>query len=251
MKKWIAAISAILVCTAAAPAEPQESCPVPGYLLFGDAPLERVSASANKDKKLKIVVIGTTSATLPGADGASAAFPARLEAALKRRLPKLDISLVTRTKPRQTAAEMSESVEKLLVDEKPNLVVWQTGTYDALKGVDPEEFRSSISDGVEALHTGGADVVLMNMQYSPRTESMIALGAYLDNMRWVAREREVPVFDRNAIMRHWNDVGTIDLYAATKDVGMAKRVHDCIGRALAAMVIDGAHLEALEAKPAQ
>jgi hypothetical protein len=251
MKKWIAALSAVLVCTAAAPAEPQDSCPVPGYLLYGDAPLERVSASANKDKKLKVVVIGTTSATLPGADGANAAFPARLDAALKRRLPKLDINLVTVTKPRQTAAEMSDSIEKLIVDEKPNLVVWQTGTFDAMKGVDPEEFRSSISDGVETLHTGGADVILVNMQYSPRTDSMIALGAYLDNMRWVAREREIPLFDRNAIMRNWNDTGAIDLYAATKDVGMAKRVHDCIGRALAALVIDGARLEALEAKPAQ
>lgn len=251
MKKWIAAIVAILVCTAAAPAEPQDSCPVPGYLLFGDAPLERVSASANKDKKLKIVVLGTASAMVPGPDGSNAAFPARLEATLKRRLPNIDVALITQTKPRQTAAEMSESIEKLIVDEKPNLVVWQTGTFDAMKGVDPEEFRSSISDGVEALHTGGADVILMNMQYSPRTESMIALGAYIDNMRWVAREREIPLFDRNAIMRHWNDVGAIDLYKATKDVSMAKRVHDCVGRALAAMVIDSAHLEALEAKPAQ
>lgn len=251
MKKWIAAIVAILVCTAVAPAEPQDACPVPGYLLFGDAPLERVAAAVNKDKKLKIVVIGTASAMLPGPDGANAAFPARLEATLKKRLPKAEISLVTLTKPRQTAAEMSDSIEKLIVDDKPNLVVWQTGTYDAMKGVDPETFRSSISDGVETLHTGGADVVLMNMQYSPRTESMIALGAYLDNMRWVAREREVPLFDRNAIMRHWNDVGAFDLYAATKDVGVAKRVHDCVGRALAAMIIDSAHLEALEAKPAQ
>jgi hypothetical protein len=251
MKKWIAAICAILVCTAAAPAEPQDACAVPGYLLFGDAPLERVAASANKEKKLKIVVLGTASAMLPGPDGTVAAFPARLEATLKRRLPKVEISLVTQTKPRQTAAEMSESIDKLIVDEKPNLVIWQTGTYDAMKGVDPEDFRSSISDGVESLHTGGADVVLVNMQYSPRTESMISLGAYLDNMRWVAREREIPLFDRNAIMRHWNDVGAIDLYAATKDVGMAKRVHECIGRALAAMIVDGAHLEALEAKPAQ
>jgi ABC-type amino acid transport substrate-binding protein len=250
MKKWIAALSAILVCTAAN-AAPQDACPVPGYLLFGDAPLERVSASANKEKKLKVVVLGTASAMLPGPDGTNAAFPARLEAALKRRLPKVDISLLTQAKPRQTAGEMSESLEKLLADEKPNLVIWQTGTYDAMKGVDPEEFRSSISDGVESLHAGGADVVLMNMQYSPRTESMIALGAYLDNMRWVAREREIPLFDRNAIMRHWNDTGTIDLYVATKDVGMAKRVHDCIGRALAAMIIDGARLEALEAKPSQ
>jgi len=251
MKKWVAAIGAILVCTAVAPAETQDACPVPGYLLYGDAPLERVSAAANNDKKLKIVVIGTASAMLPGPDGANAAFPARLEAALKRRLPKIDISLVTQTKPRQTAVEMSDSIEKVVIDEKPNLVVWQTGTYDALKGANPEEFRSSISDGVEALHTGGADVILVNMQYSPRTESMLALGAYLDNMRWVAREREVPLFDRNAIMRHWNDVGTFDLYAATKDVGTAKRVHDCVGRALATLIIDSAHLEALEAKPAQ
>jgi hypothetical protein len=46
-------------------------------------------------------------------------------------------------------------------------------------------------------------------------------------------------------------VGAFDLYAATKDVGTAKRVHECVGRALAAMIIDSAHLEALEAKPAQ
>ena len=69
MKKWVAAIGAILVCTAAAPAEPQDACPVPGYLLYGDAPLERVSAAANKDKKLKIAVLGTASAMLPGPDG--------------------------------------------------------------------------------------------------------------------------------------------------------------------------------------
>ena len=51
-------------------------------------------------------------------------------------------------------------------------------------------------------------------------------------MRWVAREREVPVFDRLAIMRHWYDAGQFDLYAATKDMKTAKSVHDCIGRAL-------------------
>ena len=57
------------------------------------------------------------------------------------------------------------------------------------------------------------------MQYSPRTESIVAVGAYADSMRWVAREREVPLFDRLAIMRHWYDAGQFDLYAATKDIG--------------------------------
>ena len=84
----------------------------------------------------------------------------------------------------------------------------------------------------------------MNMQYSPRTESIVAVGAYADGMRWVSREREVPVFDRLAIMRHWYDAGQFDLYKATKDLKMAKSVHDCLGRALAATIIDAAHLEA-------
>ena len=97
-------------------------------------------------------------------------------------------------------------------------MVWQTGTYDAVRGTDPEEFRASVSDGVEKLQEGGADVVLVNMQYSPRTESIVAIGAYADGIRWVSREREVPVFDRLAIMRHWYDAGQFDLYKATKDL---------------------------------
>jgi hypothetical protein len=122
------------------------------------------------------------------------------------------------------------------------LVVWQTGTVEAMRRLDPEEFRSQLDEGVETLHDGGSDVVLVNMQYSPRTESMIAVGPYADNMRWVAQQREVPLFDRLAIMRHWSDMGAFDLYAATKDFTMARRVHDCIGRALAAQIIDAARL---------
>ncbi len=137
---------------------------------------------------------------------------------------------------------MIDDIEKLVADQKPNLVVWQTGTYDALRGIDPEEFRSSVSEGVEKLQSAGVDVVLMNMQYSPRTDSVVALAAYVDGMRWVAREREVPIYDRLAIMRHWYDAGQFDLYAATKDMKTAKSVHDCIGRTLAASIIDAARL---------
>ena len=251
MKKWTAlgravAMGAIVLCSAAARGEAADICAVPGYLLFGDSQLDRVHAAVNKDKELKIVALGGTSSTLPGPDGASFAYPARLEAALTRRLPGVKVTVTAVTKPRQTAAEMAESIEQLLLDQKPSLVVWQTGTYDAVRGTDPEEFRASVADGVEKLQAGGADVVLVNMQYSPRTESIVAVGAYADGMRWVSREREVPVFDRLAIMRHWYDAGQFDLYKATKDLKMAKSVHDCLGRALAATIIDAAHLEARE-----
>ena len=64
-----------------------------------------------------------------------------------------------------------------------------------------------------------ADVILMNMQYSPRTESMIAVGAYADNMRWVAREREVSaVRPARASCAIGARPAAFDLYAATKDL---------------------------------
>src|SRR2546426_838335 len=91
------------------------------------------------------------------------------------------------------------AVASHLVVAEPALVVWQSGTVDALRGVDPDEFRVVLEEGIVALQAGGADVVLMNMQYSPRTESIIALGTYAETMRFVALEREVPLFDRFAI----------------------------------------------------
>ena len=82
----------------------------------------------------------------------------------------------------------------------------------------------------------------MNMQYSPRTETMLGVATYADIMHWVAHEHDVPLFDRLAIMRFWNDQGTFDLYAATKKYDMAEKVHDCIGRVLASQIINAAHL---------
>jgi hypothetical protein len=142
-------------------------------------------------------------------------------------------------------------MDKLVLDQKPNLVVWQAGTYDAVRGTDLEDFRSSIADGVEKIQAKGTDVVLLNMQYSPRTESMVAVGAYADSMRWVAREREVPVFDRLAIMRHWYESGQFNLYATTKDLSTAKQVHECLGRTLASLIIDAARLPAREGTTAR
>ncbi len=67
---------------------------------------------------------------------------------------------------------------------------------------------------------------------------MIALGTYAEMMRWVALQQEVPIFDRFSIMKLWADLGTFDLYSATKKLDIAERVHDCIGRLLADLVAE-------------
>jgi hypothetical protein len=140
---------------------------------------------------------------------------------------------------------MVDGLAKILADDKPALVVWQAGTSDALSGVEPEDFRNSLDQGVSQIQAADADVILMNMQYSPRTESMLDVSAYADVMRWVAQQRSALLFDRLAIMHYWNDAGTFDLYTATKKYDMARRVHECIARALASQIVNAAHLDAV------
>ena len=242
---------ALLALGGTAVATDGQKCEIPGYLLFGNNELKHVAEAVKKDRRLTIAVVGTGSSILAGPDGPRSAYPARLEAALKQRLPSVAVKVVTLVRTRMSAEDLARGMAKLLVDEKPDLVIWQTGTLDAIRRIEPEDFRAALDEGVETLHKGGADVILMNMQYSPRTDIMVALGPYADNMRVVAQQHEIPLFDRLAIMRHWSDTGAFDLYAAGKDNVLAQRVHDCIGRAIASMIIDAAHLGPVESKAGQ
>jgi lysophospholipase L1-like esterase len=242
---------ALLVLAGSVATAEGQRCEVPDYLLFGNNELKHVTEAVKKDRRLTIAVVGTGSSILAGPDGPRSAYPARLEEALKRRLPSVAVKVVTLVRTRMSAEDLARGMAKLLVDEKPDLVIWQTGTLDAIRRIEPDDFRAALEEGVETLHKGGADVILMNMQYSPRTDIMIALGPYADNMRVVAQQHEIPLFDRLAIMRHWSDTGAFDLYAAGKDNVLAHRVHDCIGRSIASMIIDAAHLRSVDSKVGQ
>jgi hypothetical protein len=245
----VAVVAVAMSIAGPARAAERLACDIPRYLLFGNNDLSRVEAAVSKDQRLTIAVFGTGSSILAGPEGPRSAYPARLEAALQRRLPDtVAVKVHTLVRTRMIAEDMAQGLGKLLIDEKPDLVVWQTGTIDAMRRIEPEDFRAALDEGVEKLQKGGSDVILMNMQYSPRTETMVALGPYADVMRVVAQQHEAPLFDRLAIMRHWSDTGAFDLYATGKDNVLARRVHDCIGRGLAALIIEAAHLKVAEQK---
>jgi hypothetical protein len=206
-----------------------------------DFGLPRV-ARAIANKALDIAVIGSASSELNGPSGASIAYPTRLEAALGQMLPGVAVKVSTYAKPRFTAGEMASKLRQIVAEAKPSLVIWQTGTVDAIRGIDPDEFRAKLDEGVDMLQSAGVDVVFVNMQYSPRTEAMLAVAPYADTMRITALQREVVLFDRFSIMQRWNESGVFDLYGTTRKTDVAERVHDCLGRLLANTVVAGAKL---------
>lgn len=217
-----------------------QSCDVPDYLLATESALPKVTAAVTNEHRLDILVVGSRSSTINTAE--ASAYPARLQAAMKDKLPSVAINLSVEIQVKKTAEEMAGDLVKLMEAKKPTLVIWQTGTVDALRSVDPDDFRTAVDEGVAALQNAGADVILMNLQYSPRTETMISVPPYLDNMKVVAQQHDVPLFDRFSIMHQWNDSGDFDLFSAFHGIELAKRVHDCLGRALSKFVIDAAHL---------
>ena len=230
---WVTAVGPAL-------AEDAETCPLSSSLLSTESPLPKVTDAIRNNRPLNILVVGTRSSSINGAQ--DAAYPARLEAALKEKLPAASVNVSVEILPKQTAEEARGGFAKLLEAKTPTLVIWQTGTVDAMRSVDPDDFHGAVGEGVTALQNAGADVILMNLQYSPRTETMISGSPYMDNMRAVAQEHDIPLFDRFAIMREWNEQGDFDLFSAVHGPELAKRVHDCIGRALSNFIIDAAHL---------
>jgi hypothetical protein len=228
-------------------AKDAEDCMAAAGAAMPDFAMPRVAAAIAK-KRLNIAVIGSASSELAGPSGTNIAYPTRLQAALTSLLPGVAVKVTTYARPRETAEEMQKKLSRIVNEAKPALAVWQTGTADAIRGVDADDFRVALDDGIATLQQAGVDIALVNMQYSPRTEAMLAMGAYADAMHMIALQREIDLFDRFSIMRKWNEAGTFDLYAATRKTDVAEHVHDCLGRLLANAVIEAAKLTNVDKK---
>src|SRR5262249_24902458 len=179
--------SAARSCTAIAaalylfafPAFAAEPCDIPASLLSGGYDLKHLAEAVAKDKRLTIAVVRTRSPPLPAGRGRPPPpSRPRLGPVLRRRLPAVDVRVVSLARSRMTAEDLARGMDKMLSDEKPDLVIWQTGTLDAIRRIEPDEFRGALDEGVVTLHQGGAAVILMNMQYSPRTDIMRSLAPY-------------------------------------------------------------------------
>ncbi|HVV80371.1 MAG TPA: SGNH/GDSL hydrolase family protein [Pseudolabrys sp.] len=237
MKTFVMMLLATMFGGTAVGAELPPKCAVAKELISAEFALPRV-AKAIENKKLDVLVVGAGSSTLAGAE--AKAYPARLQLALTENLPGVDVKVHADIKPGRTAVDAVKPVQAGVAANKPALLVWQAGTVDAMKGLDLDDFSSALDGGIEAAHRANSDVVLLNGQYSPRTESIISLGHYSEHMRWVGLRNDTPLFDRYGIMKLWADTGTFDFMTHTKKLDMAEQVHDCIGRLLADLVIKSA-----------
>jgi acyl-CoA thioesterase I len=221
--------------------EQTHECPIPERFYEFEPPLANTVKALASGREVVIVALGGSS-TLGLAAGATAlAWPARLGSVLADKFPSARIKVVNRAVARQTAKQVLERLDRDILPLKPNLVIWETGTMEAVRGSDVDAFRETVRTGIDELRAAGVEVVLMNMQFSRETDAMIHFEPYLVAMRQVADATETALFRRRGIMRYWAESGLIDLRVKEDKQRrqLAVKLYDCLGRVMADFVTRG------------
>ena len=136
-------LAGLLTATFARAEDASPNCDVPAYLLQSESPLPKVTDAVKSGQPLDILVVGSRSSTINMSE--TSAYPGRLQVMLKEKLPSVVVNVSVELQPKKTAAEVAGDIVKLLGGKKPTLVVWQTGTVDAMRSVEPDDFRARLT----------------------------------------------------------------------------------------------------------
>lgn len=216
-------------------------CNVPDDTAMIEAALPRLAKRLKSPEPITVVVIGSGSAVGSGTSRKEAAFPVRFEMRLQKTYPKQKIRMVVLAAMGQTAALSYARFAKEVLPQKPALVVWQTGSADAARGVPVMEFGSALERGIGELREQGSDVLLVDSQYSPRASLLVNTDGYREAVRWNARRFDLPLFKRYDTMQYWWSHEVFDLDAEDKasQTENADRIHDCVAALLVRVVERG------------
>jgi lysophospholipase L1-like esterase len=168
--------------------------------------LPHVASKLASGEPVVIVAFGSSSTSGFGTTSPEFTYPNRLAAQLHRQYPSADITVINRGKGGEDAPEMMKRLQVAVLDMKPDLVIWQVGTNAVLRNLDPTETAKLVEEGVARIQAAGADIVLVDPQYSPKvTERPESASKMVNLLGKVAELRHVGIFPRFEVMRQWHE----------------------------------------------
>lgn len=179
-------------------------CKTDGALLDLGITLDATRKAVMERKQLRLVAIGSSSTQGYGAAPGNS-YPAQVMKRLGETLPGVEIVVFNRGVGGQDTDAMAERVERDVIAEKPDLVIFQAGTNAALRRIPLERFSRRLDVGIERSRAGGADVVLMDLQYAPAVISLPDEETYVGAMREAALKHGAGLFQRFNITKSWYD----------------------------------------------
>ena len=168
--------------------------------------LPHVANKLASGQPVVIVAFGSSSTQGYGSSSPEFSYPNRLAAQLQRQYPGADITVVNSGHGGEDAPEMMKRLQTSVIDRKPDLVIWQVGTNAVLRNLDPAETAKMVDDGIARIQAAGADLVLVDPQYSPRViERGESASRMVSLLGKIAELRRVGIFPRFEVMREWHE----------------------------------------------
>ena len=233
----VAAFTGFLGVSPASAEEPE--CSAPHSLMRLDRALSHTAARIAEGRSLKIGALGSSSTEGIGATSRANSYPSRLEAELREQYPDMRVEVINRGVGGEDAREMLARLDRSVLAERPDLVLWQVGTNAIVdqEGVSEEAYL--VRKGLARLKAAGVDVILMDPQYSPTVMQRPNAAAMVRMLQNVAQAANVPVFRRYAIMSHWRTAENVpfDRFIVKDGLHMNDWSYRCIAKLLATSIV--------------
>jgi lysophospholipase L1-like esterase len=211
------------------------------------ADLHRTAAKMRAKAPVRILTIGSSSTQGIGATSPAYAYPAQLMTDLNSESTIVSVDV----RNAGIGGETIEQTLKRLVGEldtyKPDLVIWQVGTNDAITGgSDPKVFQRLISIGIKSILSRNVDAMLIDPQYYPKIPNMDIYEHYVQIVHDAADENGIVVFPRFKLMLGWNNLpGGVVPMLGPDSFHMGDRGYTCLAGLLAEEIIKSvAHTDA-------
>jgi hypothetical protein len=214
-------------------------CPLPPDFAEAARPLPAV-AQALERGTLRILVLGSASVTGPAASGPGASWPAQLQARLSLHYPRATLEMAVRG-GRGVSVQDHLALLRAADATRPALVIWQAGTVEATRGMDPDEMTDALRAGLDRIRGEGADALVIEPQFSRFLRANSNIEPYREKLRLAAAGAGAPLFRRWDLMQHWVEGGGPDLERTPRAQRAAAtdRLNECLAAALAELVAQG------------
>ena len=261
-----AALAGLLICIGC-PAIAADRCDAPDDITSNIAPMPHVAAVLKPGSTLSVLTVGSatvfspTESLQPGTVTGLAlglgngprngnlmssdeAFPAQMAKDLQEAVPGLTVTVTVKGGRGMLASEMLDILRTELAAHHYQLVIWQTGTVEAVRNVPTGNFSETLGDGSTVVADAGADLVMVDPQFSRFLHANTDLDPYSQALQQIGAQPGVVLFHRFELMRYWSGEGQIDLERTPKSQRLAtvELLHSCLGASLARMVLASAHL---------
>jgi lysophospholipase L1-like esterase len=236
--RWAVSAAVTLLLLAAGSAEASQAavgCAAPQEITRFSVRLRNTARAIGSTKSPVIVALGSSSTQGVGASASAHTYPALLAEELRRRWPHRAVTVINKGVGGEMASQMLARFDRDVLPYHPQLVIWQTGSNQALRSGDIEGYVGTIREGISRLKAARVDVVLMDPQFAPRLLEKPLHLFIVDSISAVANEMKVAVFRRFAVMRHWVSSGQykIEDIISSDGLHMNDVSYSCIARLLA------------------